>query len=42
MNYTDCKVLCNIQKSSNPLISKVPIDEFTTMIQNNFDYEGDM
>ena len=41
MNYTDCKVLCNIQKSSNPLISKVPIDEFTTMVQNNFDYEFD-
>lgn len=39
MNYTECKVLCNITRSSEPLVSTVPIDEFTTMVQNNFDYE---
>lgn len=39
MNYNECKVLCNIERSSVPLISKVQIDEFTNMVQNNFDYE---
>lgn len=39
MNYKDCKVLCNIRKKDTPLVSVVPVDEFTKMVQNNFDYE---
>lgn len=39
MDYKDCKILCKLKKSKTPLISKVPIDEFTKMVQNNFDYE---
>lgn len=39
MDYKDCRVLCNLKKSKTPLITKVPCDEFTNMVQNNFDYE---
>lgn len=41
MNYTDCKVLCKIKRNTEPLITTVPIDEFTKMAQLNFDYEFD-
>lgn len=41
MNYQDCKVLYNIEKKSEPLVSIVPIDEYTKMVQNNFDYTFD-
>lgn len=41
MNYNECKVLCRLKRKSEPLISKVPIDEFTEMAQLNFDYEFD-
>ena len=39
MEYFECPILCNIKKKKEPLISKVPIDEFTDMVQLNFDYE---
>lgn len=41
MNYTDCKVLWEITKKSEPLVSIVPVDEYTEMVQNNFDYTFD-
>ena len=39
MNYKDCNVLCEIKRKEVPLISHVEIDEFTEMVQNNFDYD---
>lgn len=39
MIYKECPILCNLHKKSSPLISKVPIDEFTDMVQANFDYD---
>ena len=38
VEYNDCPILCNLKKSKTPLVSSVPIDEFTNMVQNNFDY----
>lgn len=38
VEYNECPIMCNLKKSKTPLISKVPIDEFTNMVQNNFDY----
>lgn len=39
MNYKECKVISSMEKSTEPLVSTVPMDEFTQMVQNNFDYE---
>lgn len=39
MTYKECKVLCEIKRKQNPLISHVEVDEFTEMVQNNFDYD---
>ena len=39
MNYNECKVLCRLKRKSEPLISKVPIDAFTEVVQLNFDKE---
>lgn len=41
MKYNECKVIANIKRSDNPLVSKVPTDSFTNAIQNNFDYDFD-
>lgn len=38
MEYNECKVLYKLIKKKEPLITNVPIDEFTNMVQNNFDY----
>lgn len=38
INYIDCPVLTTLKRKNTPLVSKVPIDEFTQMVQNNFDY----
>jgi ABC-type glutathione transport system ATPase component len=38
VEYNECKVIAKLKKKKEPLISVVPIDEFTTMVQNNFDY----
>lgn len=39
MEYFECPILCEVKKKNEPLVSKVPIDEFTDMVQLNFDYE---
>lgn len=39
MEYNECKVLHKLTKKEEPLVTTVPIDEFTNMVQNNFDYE---
>lgn len=39
MEYNECKILYKLKRKTMPLISKVQIDEFTNMVQNNFDYE---
>lgn len=41
MNYTECKVIAKLNRKSEPLITTVPLDEFTQIAQNNFDYEFD-
>lgn len=41
IEYNECPILCKIKRSKTPLITNVPIDEFTKMVQNNFDYEFD-
>lgn len=41
MDYKECKILCNLKKKNTPLISEVPLDEFTNEAQLNFDYEFD-
>lgn len=41
MKYNECKVIANIKRGDKPLVSKVPIDDFTNAIQNNFDYDFD-
>lgn len=38
MKYNECNVLCDIKRSDKPLISKVQVDDFTKVVQNNFDY----
>ena len=38
MEYNECKVIAKLNKKSEPLISIVPCDEYTQMVQNNFDY----
>ena len=37
--YSDCKVLCNLTRKKEPLITNVELDEYTDMVQKNFDYE---
>lgn len=39
MEYFECPVLCEVKKKETPLISTVPTDDFTKMVENNFDYE---
>ena len=39
MNYQKCKVICDLQKKEEPLISNIPCDEYTQLCQNYFDYE---
>lgn len=38
MTYSECPILYEIKRKSEPLITKVPLDEFTAMVQKNFDY----
>lgn len=38
MEYNECKIIAKLNKKSEPLISIVPCDEYTHMVQNNFDY----
>lgn len=39
MNYNECKVFAKLKRKSEPLVTKVPLDECTAMVQKNFDYE---
>ena len=39
MNYTECKVLCELKRKTQPLITRVRLDAFTDMVQKNFDFE---
>lgn len=39
VEYKDCPILCSIKKSKTPIVSMVQTDEFTDMVQNNFDYD---
>lgn len=39
MQYIDCPILCKLKRKDVPLITKVQIDEYTNMVQKNFDYE---
>lgn len=39
MNYKDCKILCNLTRSNNPLVSEVTLDEATSMVDKYFDYD---
>lgn len=41
ISYNECPVLCTLKKKKEPLISEVPLDEFTNEAQLNFDYEFD-
>lgn len=38
-SYLDCPILCNIKRKDTPLVTEVPLDEFTNEAQLNFDYE---
>lgn len=38
MIYSECPVLYEIKRKTEPLITKVRLDEFTDMVQKNFDY----
>ena len=39
MNYRNCKILCILQHKDEPLVSKIPCDEYTQLAQSYFDYE---
>ena len=39
MEYNECKIISKLKKKPTPLVSYVPCDEYTKMVQNNFDYE---
>lgn len=39
MKYYECPTLCSLKRKKEPLITRVPIDEYTDMAQKNFDYE---
>lgn len=39
ISYIDCPVLCTLKRKTEPLITKVKVDEFTSMVENSFDYK---
>ena len=39
MKYTECKVICNLQRKQKPLITKIPTDEFTDIVNECFDFD---
>ena len=39
MEYFDCPVVCKLERKKTPLITTVPTDEFTKMVEANFDYD---
>ena len=40
-DYRECNILSHLQKSSDPIITKVKTDEFTDRVSENFDYDFD-
>lgn len=38
-SYNECQVIYELKRKSEPLITRVKLDEFTDMAQSNFDYE---
>lgn len=41
ISYNECPILCTLKRKVEPMISEVPLDEFTNEAQLNFDYEFD-
>jgi len=41
MEYTDCPIFCEIKHQSEPIITRVPLDEFTAKAEECFDYDFD-
>ena len=39
VNYNECPILCTLKRKTKPLVTKVKVDEFTEMVENNFDYK---
>lgn len=39
MEYFECPVVHNLKRKTTPLVSIVPTDEFTKMVEANFDYD---
>lgn len=39
MEYFECKVLCELKRKKEALVTKVELDEYTDMVQKNFDYD---
>lgn len=39
IEYNECPVMTKMKKKKEPLVSNVKLDEFTAMVNNNFDYE---
>lgn len=39
IEYNECPTLMTLKKSKTPLTSLVPIDEFTKIVESNFDYK---
>jgi ABC-type transport system involved in cytochrome bd biosynthesis fused ATPase/permease subunit len=36
--YTECKVLCELKRKTEPLVTRVRLDACTDMVQKNFDF----
>ena len=39
MLYNECKVLASLKRKEAPIVTCVPIDEYTRMVEKNFDYD---
>lgn len=39
MEYRDCKVICELTRKDTPLVTKVPTDLFTDMVNECFDFD---
>ena len=39
MLYNECKVLATLKRKETPIVTCVPIDEYTQMVEKNFDYD---
>ena len=41
MLYNECPVYCDLHRKKEPITTKVELDEYTQMVQKNFDFEFD-